>query len=56
MSIPSTNDCDLPEINLYHSENDNRIYYEKSDKYETFYTFIKRQFREVKNQLNSIKL
>jgi len=44
------------EVNLYNSGNDDRIYYEKSDKYEEWYSFIKRKFREVKSELNNIKL
>jgi hypothetical protein len=36
------NTCDT-EISLYNSsENDERIYYEKADKYETWYSFLKR--------------
>ena len=54
LSIPS--EIDLPEINLYNSENNNRIYYEKSDKYETFYKYLKRRFLEVKKEINSVKL
>ena len=46
----------LPEINLYCSEQEERIFYEKSDKYETFYKFIKRKFREVQKDLNKYKL
>jgi hypothetical protein len=47
---------DLPEINLYSSINDGRIYYEKSNKYETFYKFIKRKFNLIKKEICSIKL
>lgn len=54
LSIPST--IDLPEISLYSSENNNRIYYEKGDKYETFYKYIKRRFLEVKEEIYSVKL
>lgn len=50
----------LAEITLYDSSQDEdyggRIYYEKSDKYEEWYSFLKRKFREVKNDLNNIKL
>lgn len=56
LTIPSTNTCQLPEIILYNSENDDRIYYEKSDKYESFYKFIKRKFIEVKKEIYAIKL
>lgn len=55
LSIPSKNQI-LPEIQLYHSENNDRIYYDKSDKYETFYKFIKRKFIEIKEELYSVKL
>lgn len=54
LCIPS--EIYLPEIQLYHSVNDDRIYYEKSDKYETFYKLIKRKFLQVKSELNAIKL
>lgn len=45
------------EITLFNSSNfDDRIYYEKSDKYEEWYTFLKRKYREAKDILNEIKL
>lgn len=55
LSIPSEYG-EVPEIHLYNSENNDRIYYEKSDKYESMYKFIKRKFLEVKISLNEIKL
>lgn len=56
LSIPSKNTCSIPEFHIYNSEDNDRIYYEKSDKYETFYKFIKRKFIEIKNEVNLIKL
>ena len=56
MSIPSSDTCDLPEINLYNSENNDRIFYEKSNRYETFYKYIKRKFIEIKEEIYSVKL
>lgn len=56
LSIPSYENVSLPEIHIYNSENNDRIYYEKSKKYETYYKFIKRKFIEIKNELNAIKL
>jgi len=56
LSIPSTSRLALPEITLYNSLEDDRIYYEKSDKYETFYKFLKRKFIEVKEEIYAIKL
>lgn len=56
ISIPSTDSCILPEILLYNSEDDDRIYYEKSDKYESFYKFIKRKFISIKEAINAVKL
>ena len=35
---------------------DDRIYYEKSDKYETWYQLIKRKWRIAKDEVNMIKL
>lgn len=32
------------------------LYYEKSDKYETYFAFIKRRFLEIKEELNQIKI
>lgn len=55
ISIASKNNY-IPEINLWNSDNDDRIYYEKSDRYETFYKLIKRKFREIKNEINEVKL
>ena len=47
---------DLPEIHLYNSENDKRIFYSESNEYESFYVFIKRMFEEIKEKIYSIKL
>jgi len=54
ISIPS--EYEPQEIHLYNSENNDRIYYEKTNKDETFYKLIKRKFLEVKDNLNIIKL
>jgi hypothetical protein len=56
LTIPSTNTCQLPEFVIYNSEDNDRIYYEKSDKYESFYKFIKRKFIEIKQEICNIKL
>lgn len=55
LSIPSKNQI-LPEITIYRSEDNDRIFYEKSNKYETFYKFIKRKFIEIKEEIYSVKL
>jgi hypothetical protein len=47
---------DVPEIKVYNSECNDRIYYEKSDKYESYYMLIKRKFREIKRAINEIKI
>jgi hypothetical protein len=44
------------EIQLFNSEQDDRIYYELSDKYEEFYSYLKRKYREAKEIVNDIKL
>jgi len=54
LSIASEND--LPEFSIWFSEKDDRIFYEKSDKYESFYKFIKRKWLIIKDELNNIKL
>jgi hypothetical protein len=56
LSIPSSAVCVLPEITIYSSENNDRVFYEKSNKYETFYKFIKRKFIEIKEEIYSVKL
>lgn len=56
VSISIADEVDGQELKLYNSENNDRIYYEKSDKYETFYKLIKRKFLEVKGMLNDVKL
>jgi len=55
LSIPSKKQV-IPGITLYHSENDDRIFYDKGNKYETFYKFIKRKFIEVKEEIYAVKL
>jgi hypothetical protein len=44
------------EIVLFNSSENDRIYYEKPDKYENFYPYLKRKFRETKQYINQIKL
>jgi hypothetical protein len=56
LSIVSTEKLDIPELHLYGSPIDDRIFYEKSNKYETFYKLIKRKFIEIKEEIYSIKL
>lgn len=56
LTIPSARDVESIDIPIYNSENDNRIYYEKSNKKESFYKFIKRKFIEIKRCINEVKL
>ena len=56
LSIPSDFNVNLPEFNLYSSLNDDRIYYETVDRYETFYKLIKRKFLLIKQTINKVKL
>ena len=56
LSLQSTKTCSLPEITIYNSEDNDRIFYEKGNKYETFYKFIKRKFIEIKEEIYSVKL
>lgn len=44
------------ELHLYNSEEDDRIWYEDSCKYEEWYSYLRRKFREVKSKINSYKL
>lgn len=53
ISISIASEFQIPEFNIYFSEQDDRIYYEKSNKYETFYKFIKRKFRMIKEEIYS---
>lgn len=46
----------LPEIWIYNSWENDRIYYEKSDKYESIYKYIKRKWRQIKDQIEFTKL
>jgi hypothetical protein len=55
LSIPSKNNI-LLDITLYNSEDNDRIFYEKTNTYETFYKLIKRKFLEVKEEIHAVKL
>ena len=44
------------EIKLFSSEDNDRVFYEQSNKYEEWYSYIKRKYREAKLTLNKIKL
>lgn len=52
ISISIASKLNLPEISIWFSEQDDRIFYEKSNKYEAFYSYIKRKFRLIKNEIN----
>ncbi len=54
LSLPCENEEQI--IQIYNSEYNDRKYYENSDKYETFNHYIKRKFKEIKQNLNNIKL
>jgi len=54
LSVPSENN--LPEFHLYDSENDDRIFYEETNEYETFYKYIKRKFKLIKKEINKVNL
>lgn len=56
LSIPSDFEINLPEISIYSSLTDDRIYYENVDRYETFYKLIKRKFLLIKETINKVKL
>lgn len=56
ISLSTTSELDIPEINLYNSVDDDRIYYQETDEYETLYKLIKRKFKLIKEELNKIKL
>lgn len=49
---------DNVSLELYCSDYDltDRIYYEKSDTEETAYKFLKRRFRELKEEIYSVKI
>lgn len=47
---------DLPEFYIWSSIEDDRIYYDETDEYESFYKMIKRKFKVIKKEINSIKL
>lgn len=54
--IPLINYYPCLEIPIYDSDDDDRNYYEKSNKNESFYKFIKRKFIEIKGCINEVKL
>ena len=54
LSIPLTSTS--LEIDIYNSEDDDRIYDEENDEYEKFYPFIKRKFNKIKEELSLINL
>lgn len=56
IAISIASEFNIPEINIFFSENNDRIYYEKSDKYETFYKYIKRKFKLIREEIYSVKL
>jgi len=43
------------EVKIFNSENNDRIFYEKSNTYETFYKLIKRKFLETKEEIYCVK-
>jgi len=56
IAISISDEFDGQEIKIFNSENNDRIYYEKSNTYETFYKLIKRKFLDIKNEINNVTL
>ena len=44
------------ELNLFNSEDNDKIYNEEDDTYELMYDYIKRKFKELKDEINSINI
>lgn len=55
LSTTATN-IDMPAFTIYNSTNDDRIYYESLNKYESYYKYIKRKFNLIKEEIYSIEL
>jgi len=53
LSIPD--DYESQEIKIFNSENNDRIYYEKTDTNETFENLFQRKFSEIKKEIFDIK-
>jgi hypothetical protein len=52
-----TNRClNMPDMMLYNSVNNDRIYYESTDSYETYYDLLKRKFKEIQEEFQKYKL
>lgn len=41
---------------LYHSDDDDRIFNEKTMEYESWYSYIKRKFKSIQKEINAIKI
>jgi hypothetical protein len=48
LHIPSGDNIILPELDIYNSIVDDRIFYGEKNEYESYYAFIKRKFNEIK--------
>jgi len=44
------------EFNLNDTSEDDRIFYEEGNKYESFYDYIKRKFSEIKVKINKYEI
>lgn len=49
-------EINIPEFCLYNSVQDNRIYDDLNDKYESYYDCIKRNFELIKEEINNINI
>ncbi len=54
VSIP-TEDIPPIEIHLFHTEDNDRIYYEGTDTYESWFKYTQRKWRDVKNVIGFVK-
>lgn len=44
------------EFSIYCSEDDDRIFFERLNRYENWKTYIKRKFKAIKAEINKVKL
>lgn len=55
ISISIPDEFNGQEIKLFNSENNDRVFYEKTNEYETIYDTITRRFLQIKKQIRNIK-
>jgi len=56
INLVNYENINIPEFQLFNSVENDRIFYESTNEYETYYHFIIRKYNEIQNEICKYKL